>query len=84
MERTNVRFDQTDRWLAVERDNTFLVANLADASNYLPLPKHSEGHMKLSSDPSNAINGEYVHLAANSVALLLLDKPASHNRNLQS
>ena len=69
LERVKARFDQQQRWLIVEREETLLVVNLNEGPATIGLGRGCST-IEISSSPGAALQGESLALPGHSVALV--------------
>jgi maltooligosyltrehalose trehalohydrolase len=69
MERISSWFNEGDRTLLVEREGTFLAANLGSADGEIELPSNVEIRLELASSDQILLNGHKLALPARSVVL---------------
>jgi maltooligosyltrehalose trehalohydrolase len=69
LERVRARFDEAERWLAVERGEVTIACNLAEIARVVPIPPGA-GHVHLGSAPGIEVRGRGVTLPPDSVAIV--------------
>jgi maltooligosyltrehalose trehalohydrolase len=63
-------YNEKDCWLMVIRGPVTLICNLANNPQLLKIPKDQPDHILLASDPAITRSGRFLHLPADSVAIL--------------
>lgn len=70
MERVHTRFDQEQKWLIVERENTLLVANVGVEKASIRLFDEGEAEIELTSKAETQLHGNVLVIPPQSVSLL--------------
>jgi maltooligosyltrehalose trehalohydrolase len=70
MERVHTSFDEDQRWLVVQRETTYLVANLGGETNELELFKSGSGNVELGSTTGIELRKNVLTMPAHSVVLI--------------
>lgn len=70
MEGVNVRFDESAKWLSMQRGPILVVANLGEANYMLPLPAAAQ--IELKSSPEVKVGDGRIELAPDTVVILNL------------
>jgi maltooligosyltrehalose trehalohydrolase len=74
LERVGVRFDEKQRWLALERGRLCIACNLGDQSRMVPLETTEPLELLLSSDPEVRVGSRDIALPPDSLAVLRVER----------
>jgi maltooligosyltrehalose trehalohydrolase len=70
MDEVRVTFDESDRWMRIERGGVCLAFNVADRPRSVPLASNADYEVVLASEPGIEIDGAAATLPPDSVAVL--------------
>jgi maltooligosyltrehalose trehalohydrolase len=76
LDRVRTRFDEKNRWLVIEREGVFLIANLGATTSAIEVPTKNDLSLIIASTTDTRLDGQNVIVSPTSVCLLVAENSA--------